>query len=126
MRRKQTAPPSQYRMHHFYHTLKCSHTCLHRYTCIHAHAYKQYKKQKLIRTNKACLNVQLHISVHTHTHTHLHRGSINLFRLVVCFNYYNQPFSPPNNSHHVCSCSCQKQAETISSVSRETNTVSSL
>lgn len=52
-----------------------------------------------------------------------HTGAINLFRLVACFNYYNQP---PIIASHVCSCSCQEQAETISSVSRETNTISPL
>lgn len=40
------------------------------HTCLHAHACKQYKKQKLIRTNKACLNVRVRISVHTYTFSH--------------------------------------------------------
>lgn len=74
------------------------HTRLHRHTCMHTYAYKQYKKQKLIRTNKACLNAPWHISVHIHicANTHTHRGGINLFRLVVCFNYYNQSLFPPS------------------------------
>lgn len=52
---------------------------------------------------------------------HTHTGAINLFRFVACFNYYNQP---PIIAPHVCSCSCQEQAETFSSVRRETNTIS--
>lgn len=87
------------------------------HTRTHTHPYKQHKKQKLIKTNKAHLNVRIHVGVGTHT------GAINLFRFVACFNYYNQP---PIIAPHVCSCSCQEQAETFSSVRRETNTISLL
>lgn len=80
---KQTAPASRHVERHFYPT--GTHARSRRYmrgdgrACVR----KQYKKQKLIRTNKARL------SEHTHTHTRV--GTINLFRLVACFNYYNQP-----------------------------------
>lgn len=87
MRGQQTAPPLLYCTLHFHpihrdrHKYSLAQINGHTHTCI----YKQYKKQKLIRTNKACLNVWLHVSVHSHA------GAINLFRLVACFNYYNQP-----------------------------------
>lgn len=68
------------------HTQAQTHACTDACTYTHMHA-NSTRNKKLIRTNKACLNVQLHISVHTHAHT----GTINLFRLVACFNYYNQP-----------------------------------
>lgn len=86
-------------------------------TCKHSY-HTSMKQQKIIRTNEVFLST--HHCSQTHIHTQM---SINLFRLVVGFNYYYQPFSSFNNSWRVCSCSCQKQAETISSESRETNSV---
>lgn len=53
---------------------KC--TRMYTHTCAYTHDTQQYKKQKkVIRRNKACLNVRWHIAAHT--------GSINLFRSVV-------------------------------------------
>lgn len=114
-------------MHFFYHTGRYSENT---HACTPTHTQLQtLQETKNNQDEQSLFEIAIARQLKKKPRTeYTHSSGFNLFRLLVYVNYYCQPFlstpSPPfSNSQLVCSC--QKRAETISSASRETNTVAS-